>query len=182
MLSPQDLQELEQQIEKLIDSFCGQRCGSTACILEYCPIRMYLPSRLNVMGPSRLTMDRRIQKLLRILDQEWNTPIRLADLARRVGLSSSRLSYLFKKETGVSLIKALREWRLWSAANLLITTDMRVSEVCYSVGFEDVSNFNHAFRKKYGVSPTQLRSRGVSQTTVRATLHAYDKKQQKVPS
>lgn len=44
------------------------------------------------------------------------------------------------------------------AAELIASTDERIAQIGYAVGFRDPSNFNHAFKKSFGVSPKQYRS------------------------
>ncbi len=157
MLSPEDLAELEQRIREVVCSYCKERCPLTDCIYEQCSIRTYLPSPVIRTGRVEGEFDRRVRAALQILDREWNKPIRLRYLANRLGLSTSRLEHLFKSDTGTTLQKLIYERRLWYAAKLLTTTEMRVSEVCYYVGFKNQSNFNHAFRKKYGLTPRHFR-------------------------
>ena len=41
---------------------------------------------------------------------------------------------------------------------LIVQTDERISQIAYSVGFGDVSNFNHSFKQRYGMSPTKYRT------------------------
>ncbi|HEX7151236.1 MAG TPA: helix-turn-helix transcriptional regulator [Thermoanaerobaculia bacterium] len=81
----------------------------------------------------------------------------MPDLAARVGLSPSRLEHLFREHTRITIRDYLRDRRLRHAAAMLVETDERISQICYSAGFGDPSNFNHAFKKTFGVSPKQYR-------------------------
>lgn len=47
--------------------------------------------------------------------------------------------------------------RLDAAAQMLSATEERVSTISHRVGFNDVSNFNHAFKRHFGVSPRSYR-------------------------
>ena len=158
MLSSEKLTELERQIEIVVRSFCEEDCLATNCVWEQCPIRYYLSYPEIVNSSGTIKLDRRVQELLNILDREWNKPLRVTDLASRVGLSVSRVEHLFKNETGTSLRNFIHERRVWYAAKFLKTTEMRISEIAYYVGFQDPSNFARAFRRKFGTSPTQFRS------------------------
>jgi AraC family transcriptional regulator of arabinose operon len=93
-----------------------------------------------------------------VLDQQYRDPSSIEQLADEVGLSASRLAHLFREETGVSIQSYIRERRLMMAAMLLVQTHERISQIAYSVGFGDVSNFNHAFKQRFGVSPRQYRA------------------------
>ena len=103
--------------------------------------------------------DRRVIRVLEFLEYEWNRPIRVSELAARVGLGASRLQALFKAQTLTSIRCFLLERRLARAAELIACTDERVSQIAWAVGFRDVPNFNHAFKRRFGMSPRDFRLR-----------------------
>jgi len=103
-------------------------------------------------------MDRRIRKVVQLLETQWRNGIRVSDLAAQVGLGTSRLEHLFKSEAQVSIRAYILERRLIEAAAMLSGTEERISAISYSVGFRDPSNFNHAFKKRFGVSPRDYRA------------------------
>ena len=104
-------------------------------------------------------MDRRIKRVLSVLDQQYKTPPSVEQLADAVGLSASRLAHLFREEAGRSIQSYVVERRLLMAAMVIVQTDERISQIAYSVGFGDVSNFNHSFKRRFGMSPRQYRAR-----------------------
>lgn len=57
----------------------------------------------------------------------------------------------------MSIRAFIRDRRLGQAAELLAGTDERIAQIAYSVGFRDASNFNHAFKRTFGVSPKAYR-------------------------
>jgi AraC family transcriptional regulator of arabinose operon len=105
-------------------------------------------------------MDRRVEKIVHVIDTCWRTPLRIEELARLVGLGASRLEHLFKDEARTCIRDFIHERRLREAADLLVSTEERVSVISFQVGFQHVSNFNHAFKKRFGVSPLQYREEG----------------------
>ncbi|MGZ5441119.1 MAG: helix-turn-helix transcriptional regulator [Thermoanaerobaculia bacterium] len=88
---------------------------------------------------------------------EWRENHSLEELAALVNLTPSRLEHLFKLGVRCPIREVVRRRRLQEAAHLLVATYKRVSEISYFVGFSDISNFNHAFRRQFGVSPGQYR-------------------------
>ena len=102
-------------------------------------------------------MDRRIRRVTSVLDQQYRDPPSLDQLADEVGLSASRLAHLFREEVGRSIQSYILERRLIIAAMLILQTHERISQIAYSVGFGDVSNFNHAFKRRFEMSPRQYR-------------------------
>jgi len=103
-------------------------------------------------------VDRRIFKICGILAMRWNKPVALTQLSAKVGLSPSRLEHLFKMDLGVSIREYVLVHRLELAAQLLATTNLLVKEICYQVGFSNLSGFDHLFKKKFGVAPSDYRS------------------------
>lgn len=104
-------------------------------------------------------MDRRVREVLEHLDRQWRLQHRTSDLAATVNLGVSRLAHLVRQNAQTSIRDLVRRRRIAEAARLLLTTHQRISEICYYVGFTDLSNFNHAFRRELGVSPRQYRQR-----------------------
>jgi AraC family transcriptional regulator of arabinose operon len=103
--------------------------------------------------------DRRILLILEYLAREWNQHVCVSQLAARVGVGPSRLQALFKADTLTSIRHYLQELRLARAAELIACTNERVSQIAWHVGFRDVPNFNHAFKRRFGMSPREFRIR-----------------------
>ena len=104
-------------------------------------------------------MDRRIRRVKTVLDQQYRDPPPLEKLAEDVGLSGSRLAHLFRDETGMSIQSYIIERRLFMAAMLIVQSDEQISQIAYRVGFGDVSNFNHSFKRRFAMSPREYRAR-----------------------
>ncbi len=98
-------------------------------------------------------------RVLRIAQAiEADPSVTIAELARMVNLSSSRLAHLCKATTGINLQSFLSSRRLGKAAELLESTDMPIKEISYSVGYRHAPSFVRAFRSKFGSSPNDYRS------------------------
>jgi len=102
-------------------------------------------------------MDRRVRLVVALLDAQWRRSCCVSELARAVGLGASRLEHLFKAHENTTIRNFIRERRLREAAEMLACSEERISVICFGVGFRDVSNFNHAFKKRFGVSPREYR-------------------------
>lgn len=81
----------------------------------------------------------------------------LEETASYVGFAPTYFSALFKKETGECFLKYLDRLRFEYARKLLLTTEVTVREVCAESGFEDYPNFIRRFKKRYGISPGEIR-------------------------
>ncbi len=101
--------------------------------------------------------DPRIRSTLRAIQSDPSGTI--AGLARAVNLSQSRLSHLFKVETGQSLQKLIRDCRLDKAAEMLRSTNTAIKVVSYNVGYMHPPSFVRAFRNQFACTPQEYRYR-----------------------
>jgi transcriptional regulator GlxA family with amidase domain len=109
-------------------------------------------------------MDRRVARIVHILETEWQQRLQVNELARRVQLCTSHLEHLFKSNVNLSITEFILNKRLDAAAERIAATDERISIICYNVGFTDHSNFDHAFKRRFGMSPREFRLRRANQT------------------
>jgi AraC-like DNA-binding protein len=83
----------------------------------------------------------------------WTLP----DLARESGTSRTVLADRFAQLMGESPLAYLARWRLQLAARRLMTTDRKVVQVAYDVGYESEAAFSRAFRREFGIPPARYR-------------------------
>ena len=76
-------------------------------------------------------------------------------LLKEMGMSQSFLYRRIKSLTGQSAVEFIRDVRLKRAAQLLTSTGLRVSDVAYQVGFQDLKHFRTIFQKNYGMPPSE---------------------------
>lgn len=105
-------------------------------------------------------LDFRIRRTLDFLNDTLDQPLSLADLARRAGLSVSRLAHLFESEMGLPPRRYLETIRIEQARRLLARTQLSVGEVSRAVGFENQFYFALRFKKAAGLSPRAYRQQG----------------------
>jgi two-component system response regulator YesN len=99
--------------------------------------------------------DSRIKRAVRLLNE--NSSRTLADLASGCTLSISRLSYLFKANTGFRVGTFRRNQRFQTAMRMLATTDMPIKQIASALGYHHTSSFIRAFELHTGVSPSEYR-------------------------
>lgn len=83
----------------------------------------------------------------------------LATVAQAVNMSATYFSSKFKEMTGIRFVDYVARVRIEKARNFLLDPHRRVSEVAFEVGFQSLSQFNRAFRKICGESPTEYRTK-----------------------
>ena len=95
--------------------------------------------------------------LREVLERHYASPIGLEDLAYLSGRSLSSFKRDFQQTFNVPPATWIREKRLNKAKEMVETTSMTVSEICYTLGFENVSHFSRIFKQYHGIIPTSLR-------------------------
>lgn len=103
-----------------------------------------------------------VMRVLRQIEENYRN-CSLAELAEKEGMSDSALSRLILGETGVRFTELLHTVRFQRAAYLLRETDLSVSEITNSIGYENASFFYRNFSKHYGCTPNQYREKSREQ-------------------
>jgi AraC-like DNA-binding protein len=96
---------------------------------------------------------------IRTIERRADATLTLTSLAREARLSPYHFLRTFKRVTGVTPHQYVLRTRLREAAVRLSQGFARVLDVALDCGFSDVSNFNHAFRREFGVNPRAYQSR-----------------------
>lgn len=97
-----------------------------------------------------------IHEALLLIRKNYNKPIKLNDIATSVGYNSGYLGQLIKQYTGESFTSYLLNIRLENAYLMLMDKSKSVQQVCNEVGYSSYSNFFYAFKKRFGITPTDL--------------------------
>ncbi len=110
------------------------------------------------------TEDSGINRALSHLRENLTDQVEESELAAMVGQSPSAFSRAFKRHTGTTLVRYRNQLRIDLACKMLLADlEVNVAEVCYDVGFSNLSNFNRHFLKLKGMSPSQFRSKFTAQ-------------------
>lgn len=103
------------------------------------------------------TASNRINDTVRYMQQQLSATLTVEDLAKKIGLSPSHFSSLFKQATGMSPLNYFIHLKLQKACLLLYTTDMKIKDVAVAIGYDDPFHFSRLFKKSMDVSPEQYR-------------------------
>jgi AraC-like DNA-binding protein len=104
-----------------------------------------------------------MEDLIEIIDEHiQDTDFDMNVLQLKVGMSQSSLYRKLKSLTDQSGNEFIRNIRLARAAEMLIQTELSISEVAYRVGFSDPKYFSTCFRKCYGISPSHYKLKALN--------------------
>lgn len=108
------------------------------------------------MSNLMISNNERIIQITDYINSNYMT-VSLKDVADKFYISQSYLSAFIKKELGITFSELLREIKMNKASALLITTDLKIDDVCTYSGYEDTTQFIKTFKKYYGLSPKKYR-------------------------
>ncbi|WP_406683725.1 helix-turn-helix domain-containing protein [Seonamhaeicola sp. MEBiC1930] len=94
-----------------------------------------------------------------VLENISNEQFGVSELADLMNMSRSSLLRKIKKQTNLSASQFIRETRLQKAAELLIDSELTVSEISFEVGFSNQSYFTKCYREYYGYPPGETKTK-----------------------
>jgi AraC-like DNA-binding protein len=157
---------LEQSIRFSVGEVNGSTAGSGLVLSKLSEVLFVETLRryINSLRPDQIgwlagARDPVVGKALALLHKEPAHPWTVSNLARRVGLSRTRLAERFRHFLGGSPMAYLARWRLKLGAEILQSTEESVAAIALTVGYGSESAFNRAFRRQFDCPPAQFRRR-----------------------
>lgn len=151
LAKPFSLEELHLTIDNLIDNVRRLKGKFTGALKQDDKVE-----KVEVKGYDEELMER-IMKVVNenLSDSDFN----VEKMCDEVGVSRTQLHRKLKEMTGVPTSEFLRNIRLNEAARLIRERKINITQVSYMVGFANNSHFSTAFKKYFGMSPTEYAAR-----------------------
>ena len=105
-----------------------------------------------------LELRERLQRARRLMDACYEQPLDLDQIARAAFLSPFHFHRLFRREFGETPHQYLTRARISRARELLLRSELSVTEVCLEVGFHSLGSFSTMFRRYAGHAPARYRA------------------------
>ena len=99
-----------------------------------------------------------IHRVIRYVQESYNDPFSLVDIANRCALNTTTFSREFKRIAGSPLFEYVNKIRIQKACLLLKRSRRPVIDIAMDVGYNNISFFNRYFKKTMGMSPTTYRA------------------------
>ena len=177
-----DEEEAKKVIFSLIESarlyFAEERLyplkvlGNISYVLAACyekvPYEIISEAQKNNLKQKNL----RVERIISYIDANFETQIRLQDLAEQENLSPTHFSHLFTSLFGVTFQDYVNIKRMEQCIRLMPNKEKTLLEISYESGFSDPKYMNRMFLKHYGVTPKEYRRRlGNEQIEVKQVVH-----------
>ncbi|HSB11228.1 MAG TPA: AraC family transcriptional regulator [Blastocatellia bacterium] len=157
-------QWVENSIRFSVGEANGSNAGSGLVLAKLSEVLFVETLRryINALPPDQIgwlagARDPIIGQALALLHKDPTDPWTISNLARRVGLSRTRLAERFRHFLGESPMAYLAKWRLRLGAELLLSTEDSVAGVAMAVGYGSEAAFNRAFKREFDCPPAQFR-------------------------
>lgn len=125
-------------------------------------IEHYLDLVINIFEQEQHTSNYAIYQVEQYIRLHYHEDITLNSLADLVYLNPNYLSNVFAQVTGCTLNRYIKQIRMEKAQELLLNTNMKVSDISQAVGYPNTSYFCKSFQKMFGATPERFRQRDTS--------------------
>lgn len=126
-------------------------------LLEILMVKLARLTLLTVESVAPSKSSRACVKIKNYIDSNYTQEITLDTLSEISHLNKYYLAHAFSNQFGHSPISYLCEVRLQAAVELLLTTDLNITDIAHSSGFSSLSYFAQTFQKKYGTTASAYR-------------------------
>ncbi|WP_312371067.1 AraC family transcriptional regulator [Lachnoclostridium sp.] len=110
-----------------------------------------------IQAPLGVVYENYISRAMDYIHNNYTYDIRVTDIAKFICIDRTYLYKLFINATALSPQEYLIQYRIKIAQQLLLESDLSVSEIAYSCGFRDASSFNKHFKKHLQIKPLKYR-------------------------
>lgn len=128
-------------------------------VLELLLLQMHQISSSSINSVYRKTSKAIISKMHDVKDiiiTQLNAPLSLSDLAKEVNTNKGTLKKEFKNTFGVSVFGYLRDLKMKEAKGMLLNQELSIGEISDKMGYKNPQHFSTAFKKKFGIRPSEL--------------------------
>ena len=184
-LSPEEMEDITSLFLNVLRKYLRQEeqyalyCVAQCCMIFY-RLLSKVPSR--ELTPAQAAhMDKRntlLKRLVKFVDDNYTTKIRLSDFAEAEGYTVSYLSHYIKTSMNQTFQGYVTSVRLNCARNMIAAGRKRMLDICMESGFSDYRYFCKAFRKQYNMTPETYRhsnSQSKRLSVLRCSIHSEEK-------
>ena len=108
-------------------------------------------------------MNRPLNHVLAHISRNLNHDLWESDLAALSGYSRSAFCRAFLRHTGMNFVAYVNSLRIGRACEMLVGGQRRIIDICFEVGFSNLSNFNHQFLAQKSMPPSAFRNHHLGQ-------------------
>ena len=139
-------------------------------MLDTCIVKGYayviiglLIEKVGLMDIGNNKTDYFFKDILAYIDENYASPLSLDKIAAKFGYSKYSFSHLFNSYFSCTLTDYVNSLRARSAANMLLSEDLSMTEIAMRAGFESLRTFYRVFKNCYGCTPSAYKKKKITQ-------------------
>lgn len=105
----------------------------------------------------KTALNQKISAIISYLEANLGSDITLDAIAGQFNANKSHLCRFFKRYTGFSLFDYINRSRIAAAEKLMLQGKHSITDICYMVGFNNLTHFERVFKQHSGMSPRNYR-------------------------
>lgn len=153
--------EIKTLFENIFNEYLNDEAGNMALLRYY--IRTVIIKLARIIGSTNKVSDA-VKQTIDVIEKKCNENISFGDIAEELHYSLPYLSAKFKKETGMTFTKYIKNVRVEKAASLLTDTNIPIKEIAEQVGYTDLNTFYSVFKQVMNVTPKEYRKKVIKKT------------------
>lgn len=132
-------------------------CVSKALTFAY---KSFKPEIINENQKQKINRkSSRLERIISYIDENFDSQIRLEDIASKENLSVTHFSHLFSSNFGMTFQEFINIKRMEQCIRLMANKEKTLLEISYESGFSDPKYMNRIFLKKFGCTPKEYRKK-----------------------
>ena len=159
---------LKRYFRDILSEVCEQSVGYEE-MLELTLRKILLHIRRTTSNTSRTVPD--LTYCREYIEENFTQNLSLKDIAATSGYSYDYFRHLFTSVYGISPSSLIISLRLELAEKLLVTTDMSCTDIAHHCGFFDSGQMSKMIKKRFGISPLELRKKFLNDSDESKTEH-----------
>ena len=158
--------EIKNELQAITDAFLGMKEAWQMVVkASLIKIVALMISENKIQTKEYLTLNRNVEKieqmkiLLGYIKEHYHEKIFIRDMADLLHMNETYFCRYFKARLGKTPVEYINNLRIEEAAMLIQETDQRILDICYQVGFDNVSYFIRCFKERKNSTPKQYREK-----------------------
>ncbi|WES96184.1 AraC family transcriptional regulator [Chryseobacterium arthrosphaerae] len=98
------------------------------------------------------------EMIRKFIDENYHRNITAEEIGKRLGMNENNIRKEFKAQYHITIAHYISELRMMKAKKMITDKDVMIKEIAIECGYEYLQNFTRAFKKKFGISPENLRN------------------------
>ncbi|MBV8325955.1 AraC family transcriptional regulator [Chryseobacterium sp.] len=98
------------------------------------------------------------EMIKKFIDENYYRSIKAEEIGKLIGINQNIIRKEFKAQYHITIAHYISELRMLKAKKMITDSSVMIKEIAIECGYEYLQNFTRAFKKKFGISPENLRN------------------------